>query len=126
MATKKNKPDCNAETSSMRHIFLSFARHDDEAFVKRLYNDLIKAGFTVWDDRKSKISNQLIFRQEIKDPIHTEEITIVVICRQLGASEEWASEQELEKEYGDVPIIPSFRLANIFSSLPNGVKTAAM
>ena len=34
-------------------IFLSYARSDDEPFVKRLNNDLKNAGFTVWFDRES-------------------------------------------------------------------------
>jgi hypothetical protein len=34
-------------------IFLSYARDDDEPFVKRLHDDLTKAGFDVWFDRVS-------------------------------------------------------------------------
>jgi len=34
-------------------LFLSYARDDDEPFVRRLYDDLIKAGFDVWFDRLS-------------------------------------------------------------------------
>ena len=32
-------------------VFLSYARGDDEAFVRRLHADLTKAAFTVWFGR---------------------------------------------------------------------------
>ena len=35
-------------------VFLSYARNDHEPFVRRLYEDLIKAGFDVWFDRVSR------------------------------------------------------------------------
>src|SRR5690349_21257407 len=53
-------------------VFLSYARGDDEAFVKRLHRDLSAAGFTVWFDRKSLLSRGLAFHQEIKNAISTE------------------------------------------------------
>ncbi|MBO9310572.1 MAG: toll/interleukin-1 receptor domain-containing protein, partial [Chloroflexi bacterium] len=34
------------------NLFLSYARADDEPFVKRLYNDLTAQGFRVWFDRE--------------------------------------------------------------------------
>ncbi len=40
----------------MTSLFLSYARDDDEPFVRRLYDDLIAAGFDVWFDR---VSNHL-------------------------------------------------------------------
>ncbi len=50
-------------------LFLSYARDDDEPFVRRLYEDLVKAGFEVWFDRVSMPSRQLTFYQEIRDAI---------------------------------------------------------
>jgi len=35
-------------------IFLSYARGDDEAFVKRLCADLTAAGLYVWFDRENR------------------------------------------------------------------------
>jgi len=61
----------NAATPPVR-VFLSYARGDDEPFVKRLYADLKKAGFTVWFDRESLMSRGLTFHQEIKDAIRTD------------------------------------------------------
>lgn len=37
----------------MTSIFLSCARSDDEAFVRGLHADLMKAGFDAWFDRVS-------------------------------------------------------------------------
>jgi hypothetical protein len=34
-------------------LFLSYARTDDEAFVRRLYDGLTASGFDVWFDRAS-------------------------------------------------------------------------
>ena len=45
----------------MSSIFLSFARGDDEAFVRRLHGDLTNAGFEVWFDRVCMPSRQLTF-----------------------------------------------------------------
>ena len=57
------------KVGAMTSIFLSYARDDDEAFVRRLYADLTKAGFDVWFDRVSMPSRQLTFHQEIRDAI---------------------------------------------------------
>ena len=60
-------------------VFLSYARGDDEPFVKRLYADLVKAGFTVWFDRESLMSRGLTFHQEIKDAILTEVDRVIYV-----------------------------------------------
>jgi WD40 repeat protein len=52
-----------------RRVFLSYARADDEPFVKRLYHDLKQQGFEVWWDRVSMPSRALTFLQEIRDAI---------------------------------------------------------
>jgi hypothetical protein len=39
--------------SDKPRLFISYARADDEPFVKRLYHDLKNAGFDVWWDRVS-------------------------------------------------------------------------
>lgn len=50
-------------------IFLSYARADDEPFVKRLYDDLIECGFKVWWDRVNMLSRGNTFLKEIGDAI---------------------------------------------------------
>ena len=50
-------------------LFLSYARGDDEPFVRRLYHDLTARGFTVWWDRDCLPSRALTFLQKIRDAI---------------------------------------------------------
>ncbi len=63
----------------MNKLFLSYARGDDEVFVKGLYQDLIAEGFEVWWDRVSMPSRALTFLQEIRDAIHGADRMVVVI-----------------------------------------------
>jgi WD40 repeat protein len=63
----------------MVSIFLSYARNDDEAFVRRLHADLTAAGFDVWFDRVSMPSRQLTFHQEIRDAIAARDRLLLVI-----------------------------------------------
>ncbi len=63
----------------MDKIFISYARGDDEPFVKRLYESLTKAGFDVWFDRVSMPSRALTFHQEIRDAINARERLILVV-----------------------------------------------
>jgi WD40 repeat protein len=51
------------------NLFLSYARTEDEPFVKRLYEDLTAQGFVVWWDRVAMPSRALSFLQEIRDAI---------------------------------------------------------
>ncbi|HWD39014.1 MAG TPA: toll/interleukin-1 receptor domain-containing protein, partial [Fimbriimonas sp.] len=92
-------------------LFLSYARHDDEPFVRRLYDDLLAAGFTVWMDRESLMSRGLTFHQEIKDAIRTEVDRLVYVGGPKAASsrnvrEEWKS----ALEYDHVVVTPILRL----------------
>ena len=51
MGNKNGKPKIGAtanESPALPKIFLSYARDDDEPFVRRLYDDLCERGFTVW------------------------------------------------------------------------------
>lgn len=61
------------QESKQARVFLSYARDDDEAFVRRLYEDLIAHGFDVWFDRESMPSRQLTFHQEIAEAIRERE-----------------------------------------------------
>ncbi len=63
----------------MNKLFLSYARGDDEVFVKGLYEDLTAEGFEVWWDRVSMPSRALTFLQEIRDAIHGADRMVVVI-----------------------------------------------
>jgi len=76
----------------MTSIFLSYARNDDEAFVRRLYADLTKAGFDVWFDRVSMPSRQLPFPQEIRDAIAACDRLLLVVGPAVLTSE-WATKE---------------------------------
>ena len=54
----------------MNSLFLSYARDDDEPFVKRLRDDLRARKFEVWWDRASMSSRGQTFLHEIREAIH--------------------------------------------------------
>jgi len=60
-------------------IFLSYARSDDEAFVRRLHADMTSAGFDVWFDRVSMPARQLTFHQEIRDAIAARDRLLLIV-----------------------------------------------
>lgn len=68
------------EVSTKRgHVFLSYARKDNEPFVERLRDDLIARGQAVWWDRKSMQSRGRTLLVEIRDAIEKSERVIAVI-----------------------------------------------
>src|SRR5262245_52558992 len=71
----------------MPTIFLSYARGDDEPFVRRLYEDLTAHGFRVWFDRVSMPSRNLTFHQEIRDAVVAHDRLLLVIGPKAVASE---------------------------------------
>ena len=50
-------------------LFLSYARSDDKPFVRRLYEDLKKAGHAVWFDLEDMPNRGLTFLQAIREAI---------------------------------------------------------
>jgi hypothetical protein len=50
-------------------IFLSYARADDEPFVRRLYDDLTAQGFRVWFDRENMPNRGLSFSMRSRSPL---------------------------------------------------------
>lgn len=101
----------------MTSIFLSYARSDDEPFVRRLYEGLTARGFDVWFDRASMPSRNLTFHQEIRDAIAARDHLLLVVGPKAAASDyvrqEWQFAWfEAEKvvtpilRLGDYPLIP--------------------
>jgi len=88
-------------------VFISYAREDDEPFVKRLHKDLTHAGFEVWWDRASLQTRRLPFRQEIRDAICSHDRLILVVGPKAAVSEsvrqEWQWAMELDKSV--IPIL---------------------
>jgi hypothetical protein len=85
----------------MTSIFLSYARDDDEAFARRLYEDLLARDFEVWFDRESMPSRQLTFLKEIADAIAAHDRFLLVIGPNAVTSDyviqEWRKALELDK-----------------------------
>ena len=65
--------------ASLPRLFLSYARGDDEPFVRKLYEHLTARGFDVWFDRVSMPSRLLTFHQEIRDAIAGRDRLILVV-----------------------------------------------
>jgi hypothetical protein len=61
------------------YVFLSYARADDEPFVKRLRDDLVARGRRVWWDKKSMESRGRTFLQELRDAVEGAERVLAVI-----------------------------------------------
>jgi len=93
-------PDSATGTAPTK-VFLSYARGDDEPFVRRLYEGLSARGFEVWFDRESMPSRQLTFHQEIIDAIAAHDRFVLVVGPKAAESEyviqEWRYAYEMDK-----------------------------
>jgi hypothetical protein len=63
----------------MYDLFLSYARADDERFVRWLYEELRTGGLTIWFDRESMPSRSLTFLHEIRAAIDEADRVLVVM-----------------------------------------------
>ena len=89
------------------YVFLSYARNDDELFVKRLYQDLVAQGQDVWWDRKAMESRGRTFLQEIREAIAAADRVIAVVGPNAVSSDYVKYEWEHALLYcrGLVPIL---------------------
>jgi hypothetical protein len=97
-------------------VFLSYARGDDEPFVKRLYADLAAHGVRVWWDRVSMPSRSLTFTQEIRDAIDASARLVAVIGPDAIASDYVRAECEWAWLFG-AGVVPVLRIGE-YDSLP--------
>jgi WD40 repeat protein len=92
-------------------LFLSYARGDDEPFVRRLHGDLTARGCDVWFDRVSMPSRQLTFHQEIADAISARDRLVLVVGPKAATSDyvrqEWRWAFDMDKV-----IVPILRLGD--------------
>jgi WD40 repeat protein len=95
----------------MADLFISYARADDEPFVKRLYEDLTAGGFDVWWDREAMESRGRTFLQEIRDAIAAVDRLILVVGPEAAQSEYVRAEWEFALRVCKV-IIPVLRLGD--------------
>jgi len=75
------------QVSMSTAVFISYARADDEDFVRRLYQDLTKHGIGVWWDREAMESRGRTFLQELRDAIEASDRVIAVIGTHAVRSE---------------------------------------
>lgn len=93
----------------MEQIFISYARDDDERFVRRLYRDLLARDIFVWWDRKAMESRGRTFLDEIRDAIASAERVILVIGPKAATSDYVRQEWEFALQ-GCKAIVPILRL----------------
>lgn len=93
----------------MTKIFLSYARNDDEPFVRRLHDDLTTAGFTVWFDRVSMPTRNLTFHQEIRDAISDCDRLLLIVGPEAAASEYVRQEWQFAYFEADKVVAPILR-----------------
>ena len=99
-------------------LFLSYARGDDEAFVRRLHADLTNAGFTVWFDREALMSRGLTFHQEIEDAIRTEVDRVIYVGGPKAATSDYVrGEWQFALKCDHVVVTPILRLGD-FTDIP--------
>lgn len=96
----------------MSTIFLSYARGDDEPFVRQLYDDLTKAKFEVWFDRVNMPSRGLTFHQEIRDAITHRDRLLLVVGPKAVASEYVRQEWQFAWFEAEKVVTPILRLGD--------------
>jgi WD40 repeat protein len=94
----------------MTSIFLSYARDDDEAFVRRLHRDLVAAGFRVWFDRESMPSRSLTFQHEVREAVAACDRLLLVVGPQVLASDYVAQEWQFAYFAANKCVNPIVRL----------------
>lgn len=106
-----------AQEPSPATVFLSYARGDDEAFVRRLHDDLESHGIDAWFDRTDMPQRPLTFHQEIEDAIRKRDRLIYVGGPSAASSDyvrhEWRSAIAMDKH-----VIPILRMGEYEDALP--------
>lgn len=95
----------------MERTFISYARDDDEPFVKRLYRDLMARDLFVWWDRKAMESRGRTFLDEIRDAITSVDRIVLVVGPGAATSCYVKQEWEFALEACKV-IVPILRLGS--------------
>ena len=92
-------------------LFLSYARADDEPFVRRLYDDLKAHGFNVWFDRVSMPSRGLGFAPEIARAIERAD-HLLLVCGPAVYSSGYVQAEWQHALAHCKPILPVVRLGD--------------
>ena len=102
-------------------LFLSYARDDDEPFVKRLYESLKAKGFEVWFDRVSMPARALSFTQEIQDAVAASDRLVLVIGPRAVSSDYVAGEWRFAYFKALKCVNPILRLGD-YDSIPEDLR----
>ena len=102
----------------MSSVFLSYARDDDEPFVRRLYDDLVKTKFDVWFDRVKMPSRGLTFHQEIREAITDRDRLLLVVGPQAVKSEYVRQEWQYAWFDAEKVVTPILRLGDYPLPIP--------
>jgi WD40 repeat protein len=103
-----------------RRIFLSYARADDEGFVRQLHQSLTEHGYQVWWDRVSMPSRAMTFLQEIRDAVNEADQVLLVVgpaaVQSVYVAAEWQFALSICK-----PVMPILRLGD-YGTVPDPLK----
>ncbi len=92
-------------------LFISYARADDEPFVRRLYDDLKAHGFNVWYDRVSMPNHGRGFTQEIAHAIEQAD-RLILVCGPAADASEYVRKECEHALIHCKPISPVVRLGD--------------
>ena len=105
----------------MYDLFLSYARADDERFVRWLYEELRTGGLTIWFDRESMPSRSLTFLHEIRAAIDEADRVLVVMGSSALVSDyvraEWQHAQAADKVV--IPVLRAGEHTNLPAEFRN-------
>ena len=114
-------------TTAQARIFVSYGRGDDDpnyddpnrSFMRRLYTDLVKAGYDVWWDRESLPSRALSFLHEIRDAVAASSRVILVVGEHALQSDYVTVEWQFALSQS-IPVIPILRNGE-YNSIPEAL-----
>ncbi len=92
-------------------LFISYARADDEPFVRRLYDALKAHGFNVWYDRVSMPNHGRGFTQEIAHAIEQAD-RLILVCGPAADASEYVRKECEHALIHCKPISPVVRLGD--------------
>ena len=106
-----------------RDVFLSYSREDDEPFVRKLYEDLMKSGFSLWWDRVDMPNRGHTFPQELRDAVESCDRLLAVIGPRALASDWVRAEWDHALLYckGVVPVLRMGDMKQLAQLLPKSL-----
>lgn len=103
-------------TNPNNHIFLSYARKDDEPFVRKLYDALTAKGLNVWYDREKMPNRGLTFSENIKRAV-LDSRRLALIVGPAALTSDYVTKEWRTAFSACIPVIPIMRLGD-YANLP--------